>query len=201
MLDFLLTFCYYVFGSFKCFLIGTPGKEDEKMPDYSKVVEVLKIVDATKPYGIELFNALARVTVSVAIEAVCLRYNSGTKKVEVYMTQRSPDDTAYPNEWHSPGSIFRPGEEIDDVFSRLEKREFGGRLLSKRFVANVNYPTEARGHIFSIVYLCTLEDKPELKGKWFPVSELPEKTVEHHIRRVIPAAVGAFVAENTSICR
>jgi len=38
------------------------------------------------------------------------------------------------------------------------------------------------------------------KGTWFPVNQLPEKTVESHRKRIIPCALGAFVAENTQIC-
>jgi ADP-ribose pyrophosphatase YjhB (NUDIX family) len=130
--------------------------------------------------------------------------------VEVYMIQRSPTDTAYPGEWHCPGSVLRPREEISDVFARLQKKEFGqlAHLGGRRFVANVNHPAEARGHLVSLVYLCELVDDDignldisNLKGKWFPVDHLPEKTVESHVKRIIPAAVGAFVAENTKICK
>lgn len=170
------------------------------MKDYSHVVKALKDVDIAQPYGTELFDALARLTVSVAIEAVCLRYNSAIKKVEVYLIQRSQNDTAYPGEWHCPGSVMRPKEIVDDVFTRLSKKEFGTDIPSKQFVCNVNHPTEARGHFLSIVYLCFLEEKLDLRGKWFLLDKLPEKTVESHRLRIIPAAVGAFVAENTQIC-
>lgn len=165
------------------------------------LIQGLREIDPTKPYGTELFDALARLTVSVAIEAVCLRLNPSTQKVEVYMTERSPTDTAFPGEWHCPGSVIRPKEDIKDVFNRLTQKEFGGKILSTQFVANVNHPTEARGHFFSLVYLCSLdESNGGLRGKWFPVDQLPEKTVESHRHRIIPAAVVAFVAENTGIC-
>jgi ADP-ribose pyrophosphatase YjhB (NUDIX family) len=164
----------------------------------SDLIKGLREVDPTKPYGTELFDALARVTVSVAVEAVCLRLDILTKQVEVYMVQRSPDDTAYPGEWHCPGSFLRPKEEMKDVFDRLSKREFNARVSPIHFVANVNWH-EVRGNLLSVVYLCTLETG-DLKGCWFPVDQLPEKTVECHRRRVIPAAVGVFVAENTKIC-
>ncbi len=192
------------------------------MPDYSTVIEALKVVDSTKPYGTALFDALARVTVSVAIEAVCLRLRkenafgvlSHTSKgfiatddvqykvTEVYMIQRSPDDTAYPGEWHCPGSVMRPGESFEDVLKRLAKKEFGTGLISTRFVANLNpsaLEPEARGHFLSIVYLCVLEEKEGLRGKWFPVDKLPEKTVISHRKRIIPCALGAFVADRSDI--
>ncbi|MGA2418238.1 MAG: NUDIX domain-containing protein [Candidatus Staskawiczbacteria bacterium] len=170
------------------------------MPDYSNVVKALEVVDPAKPYGTELFNALARVTVSVSVEAVCLRLNPSTQEVEVYMTKRSPTDTTYPGEWHCPGSVMRPREEIGDVFNRLAREEFGTNISSTQFVANVNHPSGATGHFLAIVYLCALESADSLVGKWFPVNQLPEKTIETHRRRIIPAAVGAFVAENTKVC-
>ncbi|MBU3934953.1 NUDIX domain-containing protein, partial [Patescibacteria group bacterium] len=143
------------------------------MIDYSTTIEALKVVDQTKPYGTALFDALARLTVSVAVEAVYLCLNKRTGNIEVYLVQRSQDDTAYPGEWHCPGSVMRPGEGVEVVFDRLAKKEFGTGLISTRFVANINHPTEARGHFFSLVYLCVLEEKANLRGKWFPVDALP----------------------------
>lgn len=176
----------------------------------NSIAEALPYIEnPEKGVGTKLFDALAKVTVNVAIEAVCLRINPNTKEVEVYMTQRSQTDTAYPGEWHCPGSIMRPKEEIEDVFSRLEKKEFDSlaHFDEKRFVANVNHSTEARGHFLSIVYLCELVfnmagdmEGSHLKGKWFSINNLPEKTVESHVKRIIPTAVGAFVAESTKIC-
>jgi ADP-ribose pyrophosphatase YjhB (NUDIX family) len=164
------------------------------------LANALKQIDPGKPYGPELFDALARLTLSVAIEAVCLRLNPATRLIEVYLVQRSQEETAYPGEWHCPGTVMRPGEETEDVFQRLSKKEFGAGFLKRQFVANVNHPTEARGHFFSLVYLCVLEEKGSLRGTWFPVDQLPDKTVESHRKRIIPVAIGAFVAESTSIC-
>ena len=175
----------------------------------SELIQGLREIDPSKPYGTELFDALARLTISVAVEAVCLRAQRylpeidapRSPEIQVYMIQRSPDDTAYPGEWHCPGSVIRPKEDIRDVFNRLAQKEFGGKILSTQFVANANHPTEARGHFFSLVYLCSLDESSSgLRGKWFAVNNLPEKTVETHRVRIIPAAVGAFVAENTHIC-
>lgn len=165
------------------------------------LVKGLREVDPLKPYGTELFDAIARLTVSVAVEAVCLRLNPRTKKIEVYMIQRSKQETAYPGEWHCPGTVIRPKEELSSTFERLSRKEFGAKFLETRFVSNINHPTEARGHFFSVVYLCVLgEASAVLRGRWFPVDALPRKTVACHRKRIIPAAVGSFVAENTQIC-
>ena len=179
-----------------------------------ELVRLLGLIDPKAPYGTELFNALARLTASVAVETVCMRLKNtagwsttnkdfiGSNIPEVYLIQRAINDTAYPGEWHCPGSVIRPGEDIEDVLNRLAQKEFGGKILSAQFIANANHPTEARGHFFSLVYLCSLDESSTgLRGQWFEANNLPEKTVETHRVRIIPAAYGAFVAKNTKICR
>lgn len=170
------------------------------------IAELAKI-DPLQPYGTALFDALAKATVSVAVEAVCLKLKEdivldGSKIywVEVYLVQRAVDDTAYPGEWHCPGSVLRPGENFADVLARLEQKEFHAKLASARFIDLVNHPTEARGHFLSLVFLCDLPEADGQRGKWFAVNNLPHPTVTSHSYRIIPAALGAFVAENTKIC-
>lgn len=162
-----------------------------------ELIAALREIDPSKPYGTELFDALARVTISVGTEAVALRRNK-EGEIEVFMTQRSSKDTAYPSEWHCPGSVMRPGEKIKNNFDRVSEKELGGKIYPLQFVCIVNNTSEARGHFISIVYLCTIEDGS--RGQWFPISRLPDKTVIHHRLSVIPAAVGAFVARNAAIC-
>ena len=160
--------------------------------DKRELIKLLNEVDPEHPYGTELFNALARVTVSVAIEAVCLRHNPETKQLEVFMMKRPMDDIAYPGQWHCPGSVLRPGEEIEDAFKRLNQQEFSGILLDKKFAATVNVPDEARGHFLSLVYLCELEENENLKGTWFMASDLPDQTVKSHRKLIIPSAICFF---------
>ncbi len=168
-----------------------PLSGDQTMQGTEEFLCLLRKIDPKKPYGTKLFNALARLTVSVGVEAVCVR-TQGTE-TQVYMTRRSANDTAYPGQWHCPGSIIRPGEEISYVFSRLGEKEFGSKLSSWRFVANINNIQEKRGHFLSLVYLCQMaEDKQ--KGKWFSKNFLPENTVAFHSQRIIPAALKAFLS-------
>ena len=159
-----------------------------------QLFKLLAEVNPKESYGTALFDALTRLTVTVAVEAVCLRHT--TTEIEVFLVQRSPSETAYPGEWHCPGSATRPGEREKDVLDRLEKKEFGGKLLTRKFVGNCNIPEEARGHFFDPVYLCTLGEAEGLRGKWFPVNDLPEPTVGHHRNHIIPMAVEAFRASS-----
>ncbi len=161
--------------------------------DYDRLKHVLALglgfIDPATPYGRELFNALCRLTVTTAIEAVCLRWGTGTDKLSVLMTKRGPDE-AYPVEWHCPGSAMRPGETIEDVFARLSREEFHSDLTDCVHVHTFNNVGERRGHWRSEVYLCRV--KAGSLGIWFPVDELPAQTSLHHRMVVIPTAVQEF---------
>ena len=116
-------------------------------------------------------------------------------KVEVWLAQRPKSEPAYPGMYHAPGSAMRSGEQFEDVFARLEKKEFRVKLLTWRFITNVNNPGEKRGHFLSIVYLCRLPDEAGQRGNWFPVDQLPDSTVDCHREKIIPVAVQAFLME------
>lgn len=170
--------------------------DDEK----AAVAEVLKCL-SPGGYGTPLFDALTRLTWTIAMEAVWLRERGG--QLEVYLRQRSPTDTAYPKQWHCPGAAWRVGEgkaardedmDIEKVVGqRLAKGEFGveSGFSKLTFVKNFPNPNEARGPFLSVIYLVELEDEGKVgkTGGWFPVDKLPEKTVYHHALTIIPAAV------------
>ncbi len=141
-----------------------------------------------QPYGLSLWTKLARLTIPVAIEIVVLR--PGSHGTEVLLAQRAPNEPAYPNEWHVPGSIMRPGETIEDVIKRLEEREFKAKIISQKFVTNFNNLHEQRGHFFSVVYLCEVETHS--LGTWYQIDHLPEPTIRHHRDHLIPMAVKTF---------
>jgi hypothetical protein len=153
-------------------------------------VEALKLIDPTRPYGTDFFNSVCRFSVTVSIEAVCLRRNTETGWLEVLLIKRRDDDSAYPGEWHCPGSAKRPGELDEHVFARLAQGEFCTQIIRKWFVERHDNPHEARGHFLHLVYLCEVEEGA--KGTWYPVVRLPEKTVDIHRDCVIPMAVQAF---------
>ncbi len=147
-----------------------------------------------KGLGRDLFNAIARLVVVLTPEAACLRRNETTGALEIYLIQRALDDTAYPGQWHLPGSVMRPKEEIDNVFYRLVQKEIGLAITSKEFAFHFNNPNEERGHFFSLVYFCTLEPG-EGFGKWFALDALPEPMIAHHKNFVIPTAKALFEAK------
>lgn len=161
----------------------------------SVLAQLLTRLDPRQPLGTALFNALARLTWSVAFEAGALRLNAEGGKLEVYLRQRALDDTAYPGEWHVPGSVFRPGETERDVTNRLA-REFGTPIVSFDYIGDfVDWEAgEARGSFLSRNYLVILEGNPreDEQHRWYLVDQLPEKTCQHHRDHIIPALAKVF---------
>jgi ADP-ribose pyrophosphatase YjhB (NUDIX family) len=159
--------------------------------DKQAAVDALAKIDPRQPYGTELFNAIARISVSVCIEGVCLRKNPLTKAIEVLLIQRAENDTAYPGQMHCPGTIMRPGESMADMFCRLTDTELDGMAPNWFFAGFDNNPAEARGHFFHLIFLARVDSQE--KGNWYPVESLPPNTIEHHRITVIPTAVKAFI--------
>ena len=175
--------------------------------EMDQLLELLEKVDGRKPLGTNLFNAISLIVVQPAVEAVWLCIAKSIHQIDtsphpsinVYLTRRSTHDTAYPGQWHCPGSIQRAGEEIEDVFLRLAKREeFDARLKRYEFVRNFNHTTEKRGHFQSMIYLCEFEKSEGGRGSWWPIDHLPSNTVLHHKEIIIPAAVGIFRSDHAT---
>lgn len=147
---------------------------------------LLGYIDPTQPYGTALFDALARLSWSIAFEAVTLRQNAATGEVEVYLRQREANDTAYPSQWHCPGTVIRPGERPQHQANRLEK-EFGCPINYYTRIAGL-YTSEERGSFLSEIYSVELGGDPRIddRHRWFPVTDLPEVTVDFHRNHIIP---------------
>lgn len=154
-----------------------------------KLIKFLRRIDRNQPLGTELYDAIALLSLSVAIEALTLR--QGKNGIEIFLTKRLETDTAYPGMYHSPGTVRRPGETLETGFARLEAREFKGKLKSWTFIKNHDDSGEARGHFMGLLYLCESgENFPE--GSWYPVDDLPQPMVPGHEKVLIPIAVKAF---------
>lgn len=164
------------------------------MENYDEIrknaVLALKAINPQLPYGTELFNEIARVTVGTAIEAVILRKKFDC--TEVFLTKR-PDGEAYGGLWHCPGTFLRPGEDEADAFKRLEDKERVGKFTNKRFIGYKNNPFEERGHIIQLIFLCDIEPMVGNVGTWYPVDNLPTNIVENHREILIPKAVAAIL--------
>lgn len=157
----------------------------------SLVADLIALVPNDVPYGWKLFGALCRMLPIVDFEAVVIRKSFGGV-LEVYLTQRSPNEPAYPGEYHCPGSAVRNGETFWAVGQRLGEGEFGTPIRRLRILWCAGFwYQEARGWAFSIPVLVELEGEPRT-GKWYPVNNLPKATVEHHRYLILPPAVCAY---------
>ena len=125
------------------------------------VAELLNRLIPGEPFGTMLCDAIMRITVTLAFEAVALRNNDGI--TEIYLRQRADGDTAYPGEWHVPGSLYRHSESDRNVADRLEQ-EFGVRIESLAFVDRI-IVAEQRGTVHSLIFLVKLEGDPHLDGR------------------------------------
>ena len=163
------------------------GYEDNK----KVAVEALTKIDPEKPFGTELFNAILRVSVGVAIEVVSIRRNTETNELEVLLVWRDETTPAYKNTWHCPGTFLRPAESEDKAIERLAKNELGCQARIVKKVGWDDNPHEERGHCIHPIFLVELTG--ESRGKWFSVNNLPPETVEHHRQVIIPMAVEAFL--------
>lgn len=192
-------------------LISNEGYESVR----KLVAAALDLLVPGQPMGTELFLAMARVGINVAVEMVCVRRNS-MGLIEVYLTKRASDDPAFPDEWHAAGSFYRSGEQPEDVIRRLEEKEFGCKLVGTPRQVDTCHPRPEnmhleRGHIISEVWTGAVPSE-QGKGEWFPYGELPGgpsascaadgvvmtvpgRTVYSHREWIIPAAVKAFLAE------
>lgn len=155
------------------------------------VATLLGFIDPLKAYGARLFNALTRLTWSIAMEGVTLRKRGG--KIQVYLRRRADDDTNYPGEWHAPGAAFRPREMERDVADRLSK-EFDCIIVQYRLIGVSWNPREDRGSFQSLVYLLDFLSVPREDDRhgWYDVDNLPPNTVDVHRDNIIPMAVAAY---------
>ncbi len=144
-----------------------------------------------KPLGSRLFEAIARLSVNVAFEAVCLRRNKKIKATEVFLLKRKPHES-FSGKWHIPGAVFRPGERPKDAARRLGSREFGTDITSDFKCHGTFFVPEPRGWFLSLVYLVKCKKTPVPEGRWWDVKHLPKNILPHHFKYVIPAAVSAF---------
>lgn len=144
-----------------------------------------------KPLGSRLFEAIARLSVNVAFEAVCLRRNKKTKAVEVFLLKRGLHES-FPGQWHVPGAVFRSGEQPQDVAYRLGSKEFGARITSDFKCQALFFVPDPRGWFLSLVYLVKCKKVKNNQGRWLNVKNFPKNTIPHHFKNIIPAAVKKF---------
>lgn len=157
-------------------------------PEFKKVLaRELSKLDPAKPVGTELCDAIMRLWPTPAFEAIAFRLRHDSH--DIYLSRRAMDDTAYPGEWHVPGSLYRYGEQDRDVANRLEE-EFGTKIKSFRLVGKET-TSEVRGTVHSLIFIVQLavDARIDDRHRWFPTNDLPQPMVDLHRDLIIPSAV------------
>ncbi|MDC0681056.1 NUDIX hydrolase [Sorangium atrum] len=148
---------------------------------------LLGYVDPREPLGSSLINALSRLPIHLAADAVCLRRNADSGALEVLLTRRGAS-AAGPGEWCCPGSVLSPGEQPEHVLHRV------GMTISDFTFVGDYFSAATRGWMLSRVHQAKLAEVPAT-GTWWPVEQLPNNLVPKHRELVIPMAVKAFHAQ------
>ena len=176
-----------------------PEKMDPESPEYKALAA--QVLRKIKPgaYGPVLYNEIARLSMNLAMEAVALRVNSETNKIEVFMRRRG-DSEMYPLQWHAAGAVMRVEGKKGEGWRQLANRlsgEFGTNILWYEEIGEL-FTEEARGPFLSKIFLVELKDKPkeDVRHRWYAVDELPQVTVDHHEEYIIPLATMIFAAKN-----
>jgi hypothetical protein len=184
----------YVIGAISNFskkVTSMADKDEEGFLDLLRnfAASILNSVPSDKPYKMALFDALNKKQPTFAMEGVLIRESPVTGELEVYLTQRSMSETAYPGEFHAPGSGLRNKEDWKKAAERLARSEY--KVPVKKVTVlfeSCFFYDEARGWYCSVPCLIELDGEP-IVGKWYSVDHLPDKTVGHHRDDIIPAVV------------
>ncbi len=144
--------------------------------EVSLLAELLRRVEW--PLPLPVFAAAMNKFVSTPIELAVLD-SSG----RVLMVHR--EDAEYVGN-HMPGTVLRDNENVPAAINRLLTREVGGKVtppvsLGWVEVSKGNGPgQDPNRHQISLLHVCWLTGAYEGAGRFFPVDQLPEDTLEHH---------------------
>ncbi len=131
----------------------------------------------------EIFYALMPQVVSAPIELGVFRRKSS--RLEILLTQRPADDPHFtPNGWHMPGVVM--------IVTDMSEKDALKRLISTELEHSFLIAPRRVGQFFvnaelcpvrpaqSALYVAKVQDYTG-KGTFFPVRDLPENTLAHHV--------------------
>lgn len=139
--------------------------------------------------GAELFNAVAKKTVGCCIELVVI---NGKRPIEVLLKRRADNDTAYPGQWHCPGTFLRPGEGYGEALKRFVEDELAGaKLIEPAVLFPLDPIQEERGSIVQVVIMARIENLTTADDlMWVGLEDACngqiENMVENHWRSILP---------------
>jgi hypothetical protein len=156
-----------------------------------EIVSLCRLLAKCQPgeLPIEIFNEIARLTVSLAIEFIPLRYNG--QQIEVLLIPRPTGDPIWPGMVHTPGTILRPTDtSFEDAFNRLFNDELGIADKPNLLFNGFNLGTGLRGSTLSLEYIINLNQPPR-NGTYYPYSNLPNNFIAEQ-KGLVDRAVKRF---------
>ncbi len=137
----------------------------------------------------DIFDQIARLTVSSIVELVPLRINDG--KVEVLLTKRDADDIHWPSMLHTAGTVVRATDQEGDMksaFDRVINDELGSVKINgePQYVMST-FRRSARGMENSRIFFIDVIGQPTI-GEFYPVDNLPATVVDTQLEFIQAAA-------------
>jgi hypothetical protein len=151
---------------------------------------LIKLLNRCVPgkLNLEVFSAIARLTVSPAIEIVPLRKTENG--IEVLLTERPAHDPIWASKLHTPGTILRPTDDnLSEGFKRIFNGELGIDAQTTNFVG-VSFGRSIRGPGVGLEYWAELKTVPKI-GKFYNIDTLPENYIIEQ-KGLLDRAVAAF---------
>lgn len=186
-------------------LIKRVWENEDAQEMLKKILTILlPFLNPEKNFGTDLFNVMSPYWWTPAIEGVSIRRHPATEEIQVFLARRDPNESAYPNELHCPGTGLRSADAYKPApktqFDRLNRVE-GFYAKEYKFVGIKYTPEEERGPYVSLIYLVDPEGIVEAgESKWYDweIVKLDPTLVCHHRYPIIPMTIEAFLkAEKT----
>lgn len=80
--------------------------------------------------------------------------------------------------WHVPGGLLRYRESFDNRIKKVADKELGIKIEKYKFLFNMNYTEDSRGHSVSFVFLCFTNEAPR-DGQFF--KKMPKDIIKEHV--------------------
>ncbi len=131
------------------------------------------------------FQPMTHVVPSTAFELLIVR--QGSLGTEVFLTKRPPNDPAWPNEWHFPGTVIRTKDSFDTIKLRLAKSELGLTELpgETQFLTMLFDEDKPRGNTLHTFHVLRVHAAfANEQGTFFPLAQLPEHMINFQKRQL-----------------
>lgn len=135
----------------------------------------------------DIFNELARITVLPILEIVPLRLVDN-KVVEVLLLKRGREDPVWPNELHTPGTVYRSTDfkKSKEPFDRIMMELDGTEIANLQFV-DVILNKSKRGVELAQIFWAEVLNEPKI-GEFYNVNRLPKNLMKSQVDFIHKAA-------------